>query len=157
MKLWPRKPFLLIFLPLVCCWCKHASHSERLTFNPCLHHYLDIWGGESDRIWNSAGEEAAVWEEQERQCALYACIFQSNKRVDFLIHHYPCFKFPREDTNSWEEPVRHGSTTWHTQHGSMQQRQARLLSRWPAKSPASAGVQWAVQVLHWPAEGKGRL
>lgn len=151
MKLWTRKPFLLIFVSLVCCCCKHASHSKDLFLTHALHHHLDVWGGESDRTSNS------VWEEQGRRRRkleqwLYACIFQSNKHVGFLIHHHPRFKFPGEDANCWEKPVRHGSTTWHAQRGSTQQHRAWLLTDLQSPRPPG-GMQWAMQVPHRPAEG----
>lgn len=150
-----QKTISIFFSPLCCC-CKHASHSKDILTH-VLHHHLDIWGGESNRTWNSAGEEAAVWEEQERRQGklkqwLYACIFQSNKHIGFLIHHHPHFKFTGEHANCWEKPVRHGSTTWHTQHGSVQQCQAWLLADLQGPQPLG-GMQRAAQVPHRPTEG----
>lgn len=148
--LWTRKSFLLIFVSLVCCCCKHASHSKDLFLA-----HVNIRGGESDRTWDHTGEEAALWEVQEGKLEqqLYACIFQSNEHIDFLIYHHPCFKFPREDANCWEEPVRHSNTTWHTQHGSIQQCRAWLLADLLNDLCLSAGMQGPTQVPHQPVEG----
>lgn len=153
MKLWPRKPFLLIFVSLACCCCKHVSHSEDLLLT---HVFTIIWTYREEKLIGYGivqGRKQQYVKSKRGDVSYMLAFFQSNKHVDFLIHHYPCFKFPRENTNSWEETVRHGSTTWHTQHGSMQQCQAWLLSLWTAKSPASGVMQWAVQVTHRPVEG----
>lgn len=84
MKPWTRKPFLLIFVSLVCCRCKHASHSKDLFLTHALHHHLAVRGGESDghgiaqgRKQQSGKSKGGDWENWSSGYTL--AFFQSNR------------------------------------------------------------------------------